>query len=256
MRGFSRHDVDLIKTVQAHIRNLVSLSGHDADEPTVRVATGALRALISEEMLQHAWSASGLRGPMTFKTYFIGRSAADAVAYCGGGDILPNIPFSVCRNAELEERVLNLEDFCRQTRILIGREAASTTDIIKYMANALGGSHFDPAGKTARRYDLLRRVEAGRLGRSFFKSTIATLSITKFYPLRKLLSAHLRSKSFWNGPRQIQQKARAEGRYADSDDLTRVYRFDLAQDSDLMSSGTLSILALWFLASAKPRGQS
>jgi hypothetical protein len=51
MRVFSRHDVDLIKTVQAHLRNLASLAGHDADEPTVRIAAGALRALISEEML-------------------------------------------------------------------------------------------------------------------------------------------------------------------------------------------------------------
>jgi hypothetical protein len=170
MRVFSRHDVDLIKTVQSQLRNLASLSGHEADEPTVRTATGALRALISEEMLQLAWSASGLRGPMTFKTYFIARSAGDdAVAYCGGGDILPNVPFSVCRNAELQERVLNLKDFCRQTRILIGKETASTTEIIKYVANALGGAHFDPAGKTARKYDLLRRVEAGEIGQLFLQ---------------------------------------------------------------------------------------
>jgi hypothetical protein len=167
---FSRHNVDLIKTVQAHLRNLASLSGHEADEPTVRIATGSLRALISEEMLQRAWSASGLRGPVTFKTYFIAGSAGDdVVAYCGGGDILPNIPFSVCRNAELQERVLNLKDFCRQTRILIGREAASTTDIIKYVANALGATHFDPIGKTARKYDLLRRIEAGEIGQIFMQ---------------------------------------------------------------------------------------
>jgi hypothetical protein len=105
---------------------------------------------------------------VTFKTYFIAGSAGDdVVAYCGGGDILPNIPFSVCRNAELQERVLNLKDFCLQTRILIGREAASTTDIIKYVANALGATHFDPIGKTARKYDLLRRIEAARLGRYY-----------------------------------------------------------------------------------------
>lgn len=62
-----------------------------------------------------------------------------------------------------------MKDFCRQTRILIGREAASTTDIIKYVANALGGTHFDPAGKTARKYDLLRRVEAGEVGQLFLQ---------------------------------------------------------------------------------------
>ena len=44
------------------------------------------------------------------------------------------------------------------------KEKASTTDIIKYVANALGAAHFDPTGKTAHKYDLLRRIEAGELG--------------------------------------------------------------------------------------------
>ena len=70
-------------------------------------------------------------------------------------------------NAELETRVLNLKDFCRQTRIQVGKEKASTTDIIKYVANALGATHFDPAGKTARKYDFLRRIEAGEVGQLF-----------------------------------------------------------------------------------------
>jgi hypothetical protein len=143
------------------------LSGHKADEPTVRIATATLRALLSEEMLQRAWLASGLRGPMTFRTYCITNAASDAVAYCGGGDVIPNVPFSVCHNAELQERVLNLKDFGRQARILVGREKASTTDIIKFVANALGAAHFDPTGKTARKYDLLRRIEAGELGQLF-----------------------------------------------------------------------------------------
>ena len=122
MRVFSRHDINLIKTVQAHLRNLASLSGHEADEATVRIATATLRALLSEEMLHRAWLASGLRGPITFKTYCISKAGNGAVAYCGGGDVLPNVPFSVCHNAELQERVLNLKDFGRQTRILVGRK--------------------------------------------------------------------------------------------------------------------------------------
>jgi hypothetical protein len=52
MKALTRHDVDLIETMQAHVRNLASLSTHNADEPTVRIATGALRALLSGEMLQ------------------------------------------------------------------------------------------------------------------------------------------------------------------------------------------------------------
>jgi hypothetical protein len=167
MRVLSRHDLDLIKTVQAHLKNLASLSGHGADEPTTRIATATLRALLSEEMLQRAWHASGLRGPVTFRTYFIANAGNDAVAYCGGGHIIPNVPFSACHDARLEERVLNLKDFCRQTRIQVGKEKASTTDIIKYVANALGATHFDPIGRAAVKYGLLRRIEAGEAGQLF-----------------------------------------------------------------------------------------
>ena len=90
MKVLARHDL-LIETVQAHLRSLASMSVYNADQPTARIATAALRALISEEMLQRAWGASGLRGPMTFKTYFIASTSGDdVIAYCGGGDILPN----------------------------------------------------------------------------------------------------------------------------------------------------------------------
>jgi hypothetical protein len=167
MRVVGRHEVELIKTVQAHLRNLISLSGHDADEATTRIATATLRSLLSEEMLQRAWLASGLRGPITIKTYCIINAGNDAVAYCGGGDVLPNFSFSACQDAELEERVLNLKDFSRQDRILVGKEKASTADIIKYVANALGAAHFDPTGKAARKYDLLQRIEAGEAGQLF-----------------------------------------------------------------------------------------
>jgi hypothetical protein len=131
MKVLTRHDIELIETVQAHLKNLASLSAHNANQATVRVATGALRALISEEMLQRAWGTFRLRGPVTFRTYAITSTCGDdVIAYCGGGDILPGVPFSVGRNATLEERILNLKNFHRQTRIQIGTETASTNDII------------------------------------------------------------------------------------------------------------------------------
>jgi len=136
-------------------------------------------------MLQRAWLAAGLRGPITFKTYFIARAGGDAIAYCGGGDVIPNVPFSVCRNAELEERVLNLRDFCRQSRILVGAEKASTLDIIKYVSNTLGATHLDPAGKSARKYDFLRRIEAGEIEQLFISHIGSlTLAIGTFFTMK------------------------------------------------------------------------
>jgi hypothetical protein len=73
------------------------------------------------------------------------------------------------------------------------------------------------------------------------------------------------SEAIADRPVAIPQKTQRLGRQsADSDDLARVYRFDLAQDSeddlahhsDLISPGARGVLAIWFLALAKPRGQS
>jgi hypothetical protein len=105
MKSLTRHEILLIETVQAHLANLAGLSVYDASEGTLRVLTGALRALLVEEMLQRAWNVSGLRGPITFNTYCINCSTGgdDVIAYCGGGDIIPNIPFSVGRNATVSQ---------------------------------------------------------------------------------------------------------------------------------------------------------
>lgn len=164
----STHSEEVHRTVQAHLKTLGSLSAYNADEPTVRVAAGTLRALIVEEMLQRAWKATGLRGPITLTCYCVDSTEGeDVIAYCGGGDILPGVPCSVTRNASLVQRTLHLRDFSRQTRIQVGVVTASTADIIKYAANALGGAHFDPDGKTARKHDLLRPIEAGEIGQMF-----------------------------------------------------------------------------------------
>jgi hypothetical protein len=167
-KELGRHELEFVQTVQAHIKNLKSLCDYNTNAPTIRISTGTLRALLSEDMLQRAWYLSGLKGPMTFKTYAIASiDGDDAVAYCGGGDVIPGAPFSACHNATLKECSLNLRDFCRQPRIQVRTEIASTVDIIKYVANALGVTHFDPNGKTALKFDLLRRIEAGDAGQLF-----------------------------------------------------------------------------------------
>ena len=87
MRVFSRHDLDLIKTVQAHLLKASLLCQAMELMTTTQIATATLT--LSEDMLQRAWYASGLPRSVTFKTYFIANAGNDAIAYCGGGDILP-----------------------------------------------------------------------------------------------------------------------------------------------------------------------
>lgn len=199
MKPPSRHDLDLVKTVQAHVRNLMSLSGHEADEATLRIATGTLRALLSEEMLQRAshWPSSSAYIPDLLHRKGWRKMQSHI---CGGGDIIAGVPFSACHNAELKRSVLNLKDFCRQTRILVGDDKASTTDIIKYVANALGAAHYDPIGKAARKYDLYAASKPAKSGSySFLRSTTDIPFTTKFSRSHKLSIALLKFVNFCNG---------------------------------------------------------
>jgi hypothetical protein len=161
-------EISLIKTVNAHLKQLSTLSVFNVDEASLRVASSSLRFLLVEDWLGRAWKASGLGGPMTFKAWCItSTQGEDVIAYCGGGDILPGIPISACLNAKLAELPLDLAAFCERPRIQIGTVKVSTVQLIQYVSNTLGGTHFDPEGKSPRSkkpvFDLLRRVEAGEV---------------------------------------------------------------------------------------------
>ena len=169
MQRLTPTDISLIRTVNAHLTQLCGLLAFNIDEARLRVASGSLRFLLVEDWLVRAWKASGLRGPMTFRAWCIASTGkGHVVAYCGGGDVLPGISFSACVNATLSERSLDLVDFCQRPRIQVGSVKVSTLDVIKYVSNTLGGSHFDPEGKSPRSrkpvFDLLRQLEAGQLG--------------------------------------------------------------------------------------------
>jgi hypothetical protein len=169
MQHLTQTSISLIKTVNAHLNQLSVLSVFNVDEASLRVASGSLRFLLVEHSLGRAWKASGLGGAMTFRTWCITSTQGnDVVAYCGGGDLLPGVPFSACRNAKLAELSLDLGAFRQRPRIQIAAVKVSTVQLIQYVANTLGGAHFDPEGRSLRSqkpvFDLLRRLEAGEFG--------------------------------------------------------------------------------------------
>jgi hypothetical protein len=162
-------NIGLIKIVNAHLNQLSAQSVFNADEASLRVASGSLRFLLVDDMLVRAWRASDERGPMRFKTWGIASTHGDdVIAYCGGGDNLPGMPTSMCRNATLKELWLDLKDFWQRPRIQIGTVKVSTVELVQFVANTLGATHFDPEGKSLKSrkpvFNLLRDVEAGRIG--------------------------------------------------------------------------------------------
>jgi len=52
----------LIETVNAHLTQVQAAARYDADEATLRVATGSLRFLLADGNLGRAWRASTLGG--------------------------------------------------------------------------------------------------------------------------------------------------------------------------------------------------
>src|SRR4051794_17806103 len=110
MRQISADEVKLIKTVRAHLRLLTGLSVYNVDEATLRAGSASLRALLVEQMLIQAWKASGIGGPITLRAQCIDSiNGPDAVAFCGGGDLLPGIPFAASFNATVVEKLLPLQ---------------------------------------------------------------------------------------------------------------------------------------------------
>jgi hypothetical protein len=164
MHGPSATEIALIDSVIAHLANLARFAAFNVDEANLRVASTSLRYLLVEDMLARAWKASGFGGPMTFRAWCVASTQGeDAVAYCGGGEVLPGIPSSICWNATLVERSLDLKAFQLSARIQVGAVKVSTIELIQYVANTLGGAHFDPEGRSPRSrkpvFDLLRRLE-------------------------------------------------------------------------------------------------
>ena len=161
MQHLTQIDISLIKTVNAHLNQLSGVLAYNADEASLRVASGNLRFLLVEGSLARAWKTSRLGGPMTFRAWCIASTKGDnVIAYCGGGELLPGIPFSACFNAELAELSLDLAAFCKRPRIQVGAVKVSTVQLVKYVSNTLGGTHFDPEGQSPKSrkpmFDLLR----------------------------------------------------------------------------------------------------
>jgi len=166
MKQNSVEDARLIEIVNAHLTQIEAATRHDVGEATLRAMSGSLRLLLPDQNLGRAWRASDIGGPMTFKAYCIeSTGAGEIVALCGGGDLLPNIPFSACRGAKLKEKTLDLKAYCQSTRIQVGNVEISTVELIQYAANAMGGSHFDPSGKASKKPKaaILRKLETGEI---------------------------------------------------------------------------------------------
>jgi hypothetical protein len=79
----------------------------------------------------------------------------DAVALCGGADVLPGIPVSLSwGQVQLVTKTLNLGAFLLSPCSYLKGTRISRHDLIKYVANTKDGAHYDPAGKSKKSQDV------------------------------------------------------------------------------------------------------
>jgi hypothetical protein len=158
-------EIDLIKTTIAHCRALSKVISPWVSEHDLRVASASLRFLLVDDNLVRAWRASRLGGPIVVEANcFSAPPDSSAVAFCGGAEILPGVPVSISwGDVDLVKKRLNLKDFLNSACIYFKGTAISRHNLIKYVANTKGGSHYDPGGVSpksqAKKFEILRTLE-------------------------------------------------------------------------------------------------
>lgn len=152
---------DLILTVAADVRFLSNEWDQRVDDDSLRRSSSVLRRLLVENDLQKAWKAAGwAKEPLIRATSLqplLKRVPIDKIDFATAGGathgglmlsgirslraILSDHDLSAIR-AE-EEQTIGLHAFVNSPCIVARGLAISRTTVVQYVANKLGGAHFD-----------------------------------------------------------------------------------------------------------------
>ncbi len=158
------NESDLIKTTAEHCLALSRAASPWTNEYALRVVSASLRFLLIDENLPKAWSMLGRGGPIVVEgSGFKSPPDKDVVAFCGGAEVLPEIPTSIgWGNAEIVHKIFNLKDFLTSACISVRGTTIRRRDVVKYVANTRGGTHYDPRPRKAP-FEILRELESNGL---------------------------------------------------------------------------------------------
>jgi hypothetical protein len=150
-------DLELIKAVASDLRFIAGTWGTQVDDDSLRRGSAQLRMLLVEGLLQRAWKAAGfgcepiIKAPKLEPFLALNKDIEFAVA--GGGNyegvqgafaILnrDSKPAIDPPNAD-PEFAFGLRRFGESCSIFSNGLRLSRTDVVKYVANKLGGTHLD-----------------------------------------------------------------------------------------------------------------
>lgn len=164
--------LDFLRVVRDDLLLIQRLNFSRPLRSEIRVASSILRRLLHELMLLNAWSLADLPGEPRFKAVDLGGTLASVdrkyihFAYAGGastegahhlGHILLVVPKTevaaegkeaVQRRVSnsikpIEQKDFSLSEFCQSPCVASGSETVSRVAMVRYVANKLGGIHWD-----------------------------------------------------------------------------------------------------------------
>jgi hypothetical protein len=166
-------DLELVTTVASDLRFLASTWGTQVDDDSLRRGSAQLRVLLVDGALQRAWKALGfdrepiIKGPQLEP--FLNVNADIEFALAGGGNYegvqgafaifnKGSMPAIDPPNADLEY-AFGLKRFGESCSMFVNGLRVSRRDVVKYVANKLGGAHLD-FSRTEEKSAALRSMEA------------------------------------------------------------------------------------------------
>lgn len=168
------HTSELVRTVIADLAYLRAQTSDWADDDALRRASPVIRRLIVEKDLQRAWREAGLDSEPRIRIPTLDSlreeipleeirfASAGGAIYRGiqvSEAVLPIGGQSKWRvNFQNSVKDIKLNHFINATAVIINGKCVSRRTVVKYVANKLGGVHFDDSrglGKDAESYELL-----------------------------------------------------------------------------------------------------
>lgn len=179
--GQSDSEKELLEIVASDLQFIKEVWGDEVDDHTIRRSSTILRRLLVENDLHQAWKISGFSGqativastlePITVVIPFhrIKFASAGGASYKGvqlRGMLLLDFALSDQLAKRLGEgpvpnKKFQLLEFIEDASVIVEGELVKRRQLIKFVANKLGGAHFDPSRsrrKEDRLFGLLEQV--------------------------------------------------------------------------------------------------
>jgi hypothetical protein len=166
----------LVKVVKEDLEYIQKEWGDNIDDPSLRRGSAVLRRLLVQNELQRAWKAAGFdkepRIIASTLTPILRAYPKDTIKFAAAGGAkyhgmelrgflaLSYAPDQGETSAQgVPQEVLGLKDFIEAPSVIVNGVLIPRRVVIKFVANKLGGAHFDMSRKASEEDKLFRLLD-------------------------------------------------------------------------------------------------